>query len=75
MNDLEPSRSASETVIKVLEEFGNSEPKYLICIWVDESDDVCISRTQITNVTMQLGLIESAKMMIGGYLGGTKDSN
>jgi hypothetical protein len=62
-------RTASQTLIAAMESFQESEPKYFIAIWVDEQGDVVMCRTTKTDTTMQLGLIESAKMMIGAYLG------
>jgi hypothetical protein len=66
-------RSATDTLIAAMQGFSESEPTYLVCIWVDEAGDISMCRTERTGTTMQLGLLSAAQMMVGAYLGVNKE--
>lgn len=70
---VEPVRTATEVLIKALEGFAESEPRYCMVIWVDENGDICMTRSDVTNTTWQLGLLTAAQMMVGVYLGVHKE--
>ena len=74
MSEHTERRSATDTVVRVLEEFGKSEPVYFLAIWVDEGGDIGMCRTDLTSTTYQLGLLEEAKMMVGSHLATDKET-
>lgn len=57
-----PYRTATETVMKTLETFGEAEPKGVVIIHTDVNGEVII--TANTNKCNALGMIETAKHMI-----------
>ncbi len=57
-----PWRTANETIIRAMEEFGISEPKGIVIIHTDESGELVINGN--TGKCLALGMIETAKHMI-----------
>ena len=57
-----PWRSANDTIIRAMEEFGISEPKAIVIIHTDESGELVINGN--TGKCLALGMIETAKHMI-----------
>lgn len=57
-----PYRTASETVIAVMEEFSKCEPKGVVIIHTDEEGAVVI--TANINKCQAVGILETAKHMI-----------
>lgn len=54
------SRSATETLVKCMEAFGEAEPKNAIVIWTDEAGDINWSSTS-DSVSEKVGLLEFVK--------------
>ena len=73
MTDGVDQRTSTEVVLAALDGFAESEPQYLLIVWRDQAGDIAFARSQKTDTTMQLGLLEAAKMMIGGYLGAPRE--
>lgn len=57
------SRTATETVMSAMEQFGEIEPKDCLIIWTDESGDICWSCTTDSQV-VRLGMIEFMKTIL-----------
>lgn len=56
-------RSATETVMKAMECFGQAEPEDCLIVWTDESGDLCWSCTTDSIVT-KIGLVESMRTIL-----------
>lgn len=59
----EIKRTATETIMNVMEEFGNSEPKEMIVIYINTEGDLCWSATTDSIVT-RFGLVEACKQAL-----------
>lgn len=57
------NRTATETVMKAMESFGEVEPKDCIIIWTDENGYVCWSSTTDSTVT-RFGMIEFVRQTL-----------
>jgi hypothetical protein len=56
-------RTATDTLIHIMEEFGKAEPHDCIVIWTDEEGDICWSSSTDSYCT-KIGLLETAKLAI-----------
>jgi hypothetical protein len=56
-------RTATETLVNTMEEFGRAEPEDCIIIWTDANGDICWSSTTNSKV-IRLGMIETVKALI-----------
>lgn len=61
-------RSATDTLVNAMEEFGRAEPNECMIIWTDQSGDICWSTTTDSPVT-KLGMLEMVKTMITNKIG------
>ena len=59
----EVRRSATQTLIDALEDFGTSEPKEALLIYTQENGDLVWSCTT-DSVTVKLGLLEACKQFM-----------
>lgn len=57
------TRTATETLVSVMEDFGDAEPKECIVIYTNEAGDLCWSTTS-DSMTIKLGLLEACKQFI-----------
>ena len=57
------TRSATETLVAVMEDFGEIEPKEVLVIYTNESGDICWSTTT-DSLVVKLGLLEACKQCI-----------
>ncbi len=56
-------RTATETLIAVMEEFGKDEPRDCLVIYTTREGDLCWSSTSDSHV-IKLGLIEACKQFM-----------
>jgi hypothetical protein len=56
-------RSPSETIMKVMEDFGGDEPEELIVIWTTKAGDIAWSSTT-EHISLRIGMLEFAKACI-----------
>jgi hypothetical protein len=56
-------RTATETIMKVMEDFGEAEPEELMVIWTDAAGDLCWSATTDSKM-VKLGMVEFVKSVI-----------
>jgi hypothetical protein len=56
-------RTATQTLMDAMEEFGCAEPNDCMIIWTDSQGDICWSTTSDA-LTVKLGMIETVKAMI-----------
>lgn len=56
-------RSATETVLDVLEKFGESEPQHVVVAWLAEDGTVRAVRDSVTSDILTVGLLDLAKLM------------
>lgn len=61
-------RSATDTLMSAMEDFGESEPKECMVIWTDEGGDICWSSTTDSQA-MKLGMLEMVKQLVIGRIG------
>ena len=54
-------RTPTETLVKCLEEFGNSEPKKTIVIWTNVDNDLCWSGSGEFHYCEVIGMLECVK--------------
>lgn len=59
----ESERTASETLIDVLEDFGEDEPRNVMVIWTTKSGNIAWS-TSTSHACVQLGMLELTKMHV-----------
>lgn len=57
------ARTATETLVAVMEEFGQSEPKDVLVIYTNEAGELCWS-CSTDAVSVKLGLLEACKQFI-----------
>lgn len=56
-------RTATETLLSCMEDFGESEPKECMVIYTNENGDMCFSSTT-DSLVIKLGLLELSKQYI-----------
>lgn len=56
-------RTATATLMEVLEDFGDSEPKECIVVYTNSNGELCWSSTT-DSVVIKIGLLEAAKLTI-----------
>jgi len=57
------SRQATDTLMRAMQDFGESEPKWAIVIYLNENDELCWMRSDMS-VTMAMGALELVKTAI-----------
>ncbi len=57
-------RSPTETLVKCLEDFGDSEPQRVIVVYVNEAGDLCWSASGPYNFTHVVGMLECVKAKV-----------
>ena len=57
------ARTATETLVTVMEEFGECEPKDCIVIYTNANGDLCWSSTSDSQV-VKFGLLEACKQFM-----------
>lgn len=63
INPMPVARTATETLVAVMEEFGVCEPKECLVIYTNQDGDLCWSSTSDSMMT-KLGLIEACKQFM-----------
>lgn len=61
------SRTPTQTLLEVMEDFGVSEPKECIVIYTNEAGDFAWS-SSTDSLVIKLGLVEAAKQFIASKL-------
>ncbi|HEX5234149.1 MAG TPA: hypothetical protein VFW25_02335 [Silvibacterium sp.] len=56
-------RSSTDTLMSVMETFGQSEPNECIVVWTNEDGDICCSATTDSR-SVKLGMLEMMKQLI-----------
>lgn len=59
----EMSRTPTETILAVMEEFGQIEPRDCMVIWTDEGGDICWS-CSTDSQAIKMGMVEMVKSLI-----------
>jgi hypothetical protein len=59
----EKTKSASDTLMRAMERFGESEPKFAIVIFINEADELHWLRSD-TSATTTVGVLESIKAQV-----------
>lgn len=54
-------RTPSETLVSALEDFGQSEPKNVIVIWINEDGDLNWSKSAPLGFSETVGMLECVK--------------
>ena len=57
----ESNLSATETILKVLEEFGESEAEHVLVIWTNQQGKMCLMQSGELRTTEAIGMLLCAK--------------